>query len=65
MDSSMVFARRTASNFSSWEVASEDRSDVNSTVFARFGLKDAALDRNLLPYLLGLREGMVLQPTAE
>jgi hypothetical protein len=28
-------------------------------------LKDAALDRYLLPYLLGLREGMVLQPTAE
>lgn len=35
---------------------------LNSTVFARFGLKDAVLERNfvLFPYLLGLREGMVV-----
>lgn len=35
---------------------------LNSTVFARFGLNDAVLERNLVlfPYLLGLREGMVV-----
>lgn len=56
----MLFANRMASNFSSWEVASVERRELNSTVFARFGLKDAVLDRNLLfPYLLGFREGML------
>lgn len=39
-----------------------ERRELNSTVFARFGLKDAVPERNLVlfPYLLGLREGMVV-----
>jgi hypothetical protein len=58
----MLFANRIASNFSSWEVASEDRREENSTVFVLLGLKDAALDRNLFPYLLGFREGIAIRP---
>lgn len=56
--SSILFASRIASNFSSWDVASVDLNDENSTVFVRLGLKLAELDRNLLPYLLGCRVGI-------
>lgn len=54
----MLFASRIASNFSSWDVASVDRREENSMVFVRFGLKDAAFDRNLFPYLLGFLIGI-------
>ena len=54
----MLLANRMASNFSSWDVASVERNELNSTVFARRGLEDAALERNLFPYLLGFREGI-------
>lgn len=47
-----------ASNFSSWEVASVDRKELNWTVLERRGFEDAALDRNLFPYLLGFLEGI-------
>lgn len=62
MASSMLLASRIASNFSSWEVASVERREENSTVFARLGLNEAALDRNLCPYLLGFREGIASLP---
>lgn len=55
--SSMLFASRIASNFSSWDVVSVDRREENSTVFVR-GLNDALFDRNLFPYLLGFRIGI-------
>lgn len=55
----MLFASRIASNFSSWDVASVERREENSTVFVRLGLNVAVLDRNLFPYLLGFREGIV------
>ena len=53
-----------ASNFSSWDVASEERREENSTVFVLRGLNEAAPDRNLvlLPYLLGFREGIATRP---
>jgi hypothetical protein len=35
-----------------------ERRELNSTVLARRGFEDAALDRNLLPYLLGFLEGI-------
>lgn len=54
----MLLANRMASNFSSCEVASVERRELNSTVLARRGFEDAALDRNLLPYLLGFLEGI-------
>ena len=55
----MLLASRMASNFSSWEVASVERREENSTVLDRRGFEDAAPDRYLLfPYLLGFREGM-------
>ena len=47
-----------ASNFSSWEVASVERKELNWTVFERRGFEDAALDLNLFPYLLGFRGGI-------
>lgn len=56
--SSMLFASRIASNFSSWDVVSVDRREENSTVFVRFCLKEELFDRNLFPYLLGFRRGI-------
>jgi hypothetical protein len=47
-----------ASNFSSWDVASVERKELNCTVLERRGSEDAAPDRNLFPYLLGFREGI-------
>lgn len=54
----MLLANRMASNFSSWDVASVERNELNWTVLERRGFEDAALDRNLFPYLLGFREGI-------
>lgn len=54
----MLLANRMASNFSSWEVASVDRKELNWTVLERRGFEDAALDRNLFPYLLGFLGGI-------
>lgn len=54
----MLLASRIASNFSSWEVASVERREPNSTVFVRRGFEDAAADRNFCPNLLGFREGI-------
>ena len=60
MISSMLFASRIASNFSSWDVASVERRAEASTVFVRFGLKDEAPDRNLFPNLEGFRRDIAV-----
>lgn len=62
--SSILFASRIASNFSSCDVASVERREENSTVFVRLGLKDDVFDRNLFPYLLGFRKAIGMRVPA-